>query len=285
MEQQTRQWISGLTEAGNDMPDLSSSPSAVKKSPYILVVTRNGHMASPLMDYALNVADRLKYRIMAAHINTLPFYRDGGRRSRLFNQAVQESQALFQNKAETRPVLVEHLVETGKIGNIVNKLCHSEKHIEFIIIDQGIRKDEVTSQASVPVFSIIYTDTRAGRMNTATYYKQGKKGVTPMSTTSRKRHAKNCLVFGALTVGLYASVFTNSEIVMTYFTKGGLYTILPVATVFAVSYLHGNFTSSFWSALGIEGSKRTTTQVDVRKEATDRPERRKDLRPRAEVSV
>ena len=106
-----------------------------------------------------------------------------------------------------------------------------------------------------------------------------------MSTTSRKRHAKSCLVFGGLTAGIYAAIFANQDIVMTYFTKGGLYALLPVATVFAVSYAHGNFTSSFWSALGIEGSKTTSKQAEVRKDAAERPEIRKDVRPRAELSV
>ena len=107
-----------------------------------------------------------------------------------------------------------------------------------------------------------------------------------MSTISRKRHVKNCFVFGALTVGLYAAVFGNQGFVMTYFTKGGLYALLPVAVVFAVSYAHGNFTSSFWSALGIEGSKTTATKPAViREDVTVSPEVKKDIRPRAQVNA
>ena len=83
------------------------------------------------------------------------------------------------------------------------------------------------------------------------------------ATTSIKRHVKNCLVFGALTAGLYASVFTHQDLVMKYFTKGGVYALLPVAVVFAVSYFHGNFTSSFWSVLGIEGSKATAPRKQI----------------------
>ncbi len=104
------------------------------------------------------------------------------------------------------------------------------------------------------------------------------------ATTSIKRHVKNCFVFGALTAGLYAAVFTHQELVMKYFTKGGVYALLPVAVVFAVSYFHGNFTSSFWSALGIEGSKATAAKkVDIRKDAP--ADIRKDTRPRAQVNA
>ena len=105
------------------------------------------------------------------------------------------------------------------------------------------------------------------------------------TTTSKKRHVKNCFVFGALTAGVYAAVFCNQDLVMTYFTKGGIFALLPVAVVFAVSYAHGNFTSSFWSALGIEGSKATAAKKAVRQETPASVDIRKDSRPRAQVNV
>ncbi len=247
-------------------------------------------MAEPVMDYTLNVADRLKYRILAVHINTLPFYLDGGRRSGLFASAMQESVHLFREKARLRDLHVEHLGDAGKIGNVVKRLCRSDRHIEFVVIDQGIRMEEVASQAPVPVFTVNYNRdynrAKAGQGNTATHHNPASKGVPRMSTTSRKRHVKNCFVFGALTAGVYAAVFTNQELVMTYFTKGGIYALLPVAVVFAVSYAHGNFTSSFWSALGIEGSKvAATKQADIRKDAPASTDVRKDLRPRAQLNA
>jgi hypothetical protein len=255
-----------------------------KKIPFILVVTRNGHMAEPVMDYAINVADRLKYAILAVHANTLPFFRDGGQRSRLFAAATQESSLLFRQKAWARAVHVEHLGEWGKIGKVVKRLCHTDKRIEFVIIDQGIRMEEVSSQAPVPVFSVIYTRSKRGELAKNTHNNPMNTGETSMSTTSRKRHAKNCFVFGGLTAVLYAAVFTNPEIFMTYLTKGGFYALLPVAVVLAVSYAHGNFTNSFWAALGIEGSKTTSPkQADIRPNRTDSAVVRKDTRPRVEV--
>jgi hypothetical protein len=262
------------------------APPPQNKIPFILVVTRNGHMAEPVMDYAINVADRLKYAILAVHANTLPFFRDGGERSRLFAAAMQESSTLFRHKAGASNVPVEHIGETGKIGKIVKRLCHTEKRIEFVIIDQGIRMEEVTSQAPVPVFSVIYTRPKAGGMAKNTHNNPANRGETSMSTTSKKRHVKSCFVFGGLTAGLYAAVFTNPDIIMTYLAKGGLYALLPVAVVLAVSYVHGNFTNSFWSALGIEGSKVTAPKrADIRQDTTDAIGTRKDTRPRAEVRV
>jgi hypothetical protein len=257
-----------------------------KKTPFILVITRNGHMAEPVMDYAINVADRLKYAILAVHANTLPFFRDGGERTTLFATAMHESSLLFRQKAGARAVQVEHLGEKGKIGKVVKRLCHTEKRIEFVIIDQGIRMEEVSSQAPVPVFSVIYTRPKRGEMAKNTHNNPMNTGETSMSTTSRKRHAKNCFVFGGLTAVMYAAVFTNPEIFMTYLTKGGFYALLPVALVLAVSYAHGNFTNSFWAALGIEGSKVTAPkQADIRQNSPESAGIRKDTRPRAEIRV
>jgi len=268
------------------MPQHNCTGMKLTKTPYILVVTRNGHMAEPVMEYAVNVAERMKYSILAAHINTLPFYRDGGRRSTLFTAAMQESMALFEEKARGRNVAVEHIGDAGKIGKAIKRLCHSDRRIEFVVIDQGIKLDEVTVDSPVPVFTVNYTRKQAGLERKTFHSHPPKEGVHRMSTTSKKRHLKNCLVFGGLTAALYAAVFTHQEIVMTYFTKGGIYALLPVSVVFAVSYFHGNFTSSFWSALGIEGSTATAgKKAEVLKEATDTAPVRKDTRPRAQVNA
>jgi hypothetical protein len=267
------------------MPHQNCTGMKLAKPPYILVVTRNGHMAEPVMDYAVNVAERMKCSILAAHINTLPFYRDGGRRSTLFTAAMQESMTLFEAKARGKNVAVEHIGDAGKIGKAIKRLCHSERRIEFVVIDQGIKLDEVTADSPVPVFTVNYPRKQAGLQLKTFDTHPPTKGVHRMSTASKKRHLQNCLVFGGLTAALYAAVFTNQEVVMTYFTKGGVFALLPVSVVFGVSYFHGNFTSSFWSALGIEGSTASAgKKAEVRKEADTAPVR-KDTRPRAQVNA
>jgi hypothetical protein len=249
------------------------------------VVTRNGHLSEHVMDYALNVAHRLHYGLVAVHVDTLPFFRDNGRRRRRFVEAMEESAALFTRKANAKGLPIEHLLEEGKVGIVASRLCHAKKRIEFVVIDKNIRLEEVTRKAPVPVFPVITT--HQGQRNTTTFHTPPKKGVVAMSTTSRRRHVKNCFLFGALTTGLYAAVFANQDVVMTYFTKGGLFAALPVATVFAVSFFHGNFTSAFWSALGIEASKKTAAQrvAEDRKVADTVVAPRPDTRPRLQVNV
>jgi hypothetical protein len=258
-----------------------------EKKRFILVVTRNGHMAEPVMDYAVNVAQRTHCAILAAHINTLPFYRDGGRRSFLFTAAMQESAALFERKATARDVTVEHIGDAGKIGKAVHRLCHrGGRRIEFVVIDQGIKLEEVTTHSPVPVFTVNYPKYTAGLQRKTLESQIFLKGVLCMATATKKRHLHNTLVFGGLTTALYTAVFMNQDVVMTYFSKGGIYAALPVGLVFAVSYFHGNFTSSFWSALGIESSKATAVKtVEVRDEKPATDTVRKDTRPRVQISV
>jgi len=269
----------------DDLVDGPFLPDRQRERPFIMVVTRNGHLSEHVMDYAVNVAHRLSYSILAVHVDTLPFFKDRGKRSRLFAAAMQESAALFGAKADDKGVVVAHLGELGKIGSVVSRLCRSKKRIEFIVIDKGIRLEEVVRQSPVPVFPVLTN--KQGLFNRTIFHHSTKKGVFAMSTTSRKRHLKHCFLFGALTAGLYASVFAYQDVVMTYFTKGGVFALLPVATVFAVSYFHGNFTSAFWSALGIEASKkgvakRTEPAIEI-KETVVAP--RPDTRPRLQVNA
>ena len=101
----------------------------------------------------------------------------------------------------------------------------------------------------------------------------------PKLALQKKRRAlKSAIGFGILTGALYAAVFLNEGTVMTYFTKGGVYAALPVMTAFIFSFAHGAFTGSFWSALGIEASKKSS-----RVELTTKPAKRVRPRPRAQL--
>lgn len=256
----------------------------LREQPWIMAVTRNGHMSEHVMEYALNVAHRLGYGILAVHVDTMPLF-NRERRARLFAAAMGESTALFREKAAMMGVAVEHLAETGKIAAIVGRLCRAKRRIEFVVIDKGVRLEEILRQSPVPVFPVI--NCQQGLFIRAFIIHTTKKGAFAMTTISKKRHLNHCLLFGALTSGLYASVFAYQDLVMTYFSKGGLYAALPVATVFAVSYFHGNFTSSFWSALGIEASKKVAVKRPAPEatvgEAVVAP--RPDTRPRLQLNA
>lgn len=84
-----------------------------------------------------------------------------------------------------------------------------------------------------------------------------------MSTIeSRRAEAKTkAAVFGVLSIGLYTTVFMFSETILEYCARGHFYNVLPVATVFLFSYIHGSFASNVWTALGIEASHASSKKV------------------------
>ena len=61
---------------------------------------------------------------------------------------------------------------------------------------------------------------------------------------------------GIISIALYAALLLKQDIIIEYIGQGGLYAFLPITTAFIFSFVHGNFTSSFWTVLGIEAAKK-----------------------------
>jgi hypothetical protein len=259
--------------------DESLQQGSQDKQSCILLVTRKNHLTNPTMDYAVNVADRMKCKVLASYVNTLPLIGDGGTHGRLFASAIEQNAAEFREKAAARGVEFEFVQESGKISKVISRLCHIVKRVEFVLIDQGINIEEAAFGSPVPVFNIVCTDSRTGKVIENRQVAKKLNGEKIMKAPSRKSYFKKTLIFGTVTAGLFAAVFSNSDLVMHYCTKGGVYAILPVAIVFAFSYVHGSFTSNFWSALGIEGSRGAAVKQ------TKVAEKRPDTRPRVQASV
>ncbi len=97
---------------------------------------------------------------------------------------------------------------------------------------------------------------------------------------SKKKLVIKTIAFGALTAAMYAAVFTHANAILEVFTRGGAYAALPIATVFAFSFIHGTFASNLWSTLGIDAIiKPATKRPEVR------PAQRPAKRPRARLSI
>ena len=74
--------------------------------------------------------------------------------------------------------------------------------------------------------------------------------------SSKKKPYGAAIILGVVSLALYVGLLTQQEMVNQYFTKGGVYAFLPIATAFLFSFVHGNFTGNFWTVLGIEASKK-----------------------------
>ena len=84
--------------------------------------------------------------------------------------------------------------------------------------------------------------------------------MSARSEEKRKKLIFQTLLFGCVTVALYAAVFTNANPVAELFARGGYYAALPIATVFVFSFAHGAFSSKLWSVLGIEAATKQAAQ-------------------------
>ena len=90
---------------------------------------------------------------------------------------------------------------------------------------------------------------------------------------SKKKPVGRMIVYGAVSVSLYAEVLTHQGLITTYFTRGALYATLPIATAFLFSFVHGGFTNYFWSVLGIEAKKSAVVRQRPEAERTEIRER------------
>jgi hypothetical protein len=99
---------------------------------------------------------------------------------------------------------------------------------------------------------------------------------------SKKKPIGKLVIFGICSAVGYGVLLTHQGLVTAYFTRGALYALLPIAAAFAISFIHGNFTSYFWTVLGIEAKKssivvRNTPEVG-RPDSRERPQPRPRLR-------
>ncbi len=92
-----------------------------------------------------------------------------------------------------------------------------------------------------------------------------------MATDTNTKPIGKTIAFGVLTAGFYGAFFSYGDAITAQFAQGSLWAAGPIATVFAVSYLHGEFAGNLWACLGISAVRK-----DVRKttEATKRPAQR-----------
>lgn len=78
-----------------------------------------------------------------------------------------------------------------------------------------------------------------------------------MAAAHTTRPYLKTVLYGAVSIGLYALLLTQQGLINEHVAKGGLYAFLPIAMAFVFSLFHGNFTGCFWSSCGIEASKKT----------------------------
>ncbi len=239
----------------------------------ILVVGKDYAFSTGVVDYAASLSQRLGYDIIAMNVN--PALAQSGK---FFSPYNQHLRGKFTQRAQTAWSLVEpdlarqgvhseHVVKFEGLAGAIKDLNHEVKRIDFVITDAGIREEEITGEIPLPVFSI-------------SGYQGEKVMAKEQEATSRTKLISKTVGLGLATAAIYAAVFINSETVMKYFTKGGVFAALPIVTVFLVSFVHGAFASNLWSLMGIEAAKKVQPRV-----APKRPAPSKRPRPQLHVNA
>lgn len=80
--------------------------------------------------------------------------------------------------------------------------------------------------------------------------------MTNTQDTRRKKSAGPMVLFGLASLSLYAALLLEQDAVTDVFARGGLFALLPIATAFVFSFVHGSFTGKFWTAMGIEAARK-----------------------------
>lgn len=250
----------------------------------ILVVEGGPGFTEEIMEYAIQLAARTKCGIMAVNIyeeekektfpgEMIPIPEGFARIS--FGCAGD-----FAKKAGKAGIQFRHRVRSGRVGDEVWTLTHSLKRVDFIIADRDSDYEKITGRVSVPVFRI------QGDSNSLK--KKSGGFMAGAGSENKKKVIVKTAVYGAITAALYAGVFMNTDVVMEYFTKGGIYAALPIVTVFIFSFAHGGFTGNLWTMLGIEA---VTPQIQKKTEEVVRVSKVREVagtsnrtRPRAGIN-
>ena len=204
----------------------------------ILVVSAGGFFSREAMDYAVHLAERLDYDLLALSVCAEP-------KGEASTMPARKSAEDFERLADRKGIRFEHAVGYGEAGAAVEKIDHEVKRVGLVITDAGINKESVAEVVTIPLFSVV----------SDSFNLEGEKDMAGNENGRGKKIAKT-VVYGLLSAALYGAVFMNAGTIMQYFTRGGLYAALPIATVFVFSFVHGAFAGNLWSLMGIEAAKK-----------------------------
>jgi hypothetical protein len=83
-----------------------------------------------------------------------------------------------------------------------------------------------------------------------------KEEEKEMAAHCRRKPYGKVIVMGIISIALYVVLLMHQHLVNDFFSRGGVYAILPIATAFIFCSVHGCFTGGFWTLFGIEAKKK-----------------------------
>ena len=213
----------------------------------LLVVGTEGACHAALKDYAVQLGGRIGCEVVLLTLTgTEPSPgRPAGAGHANASSGSSAKGCRLSISSDEKP-LIECLSKPDDMVSAVDELCREVKRIELILTDSKAIREVLSETAVVPVFRIVAD----------TAHLPGGCNMSTHPVTIRKKPVGKTVVFGILTAALYAAVFWKADVLMKFFTRGGIYAALPIATAVIFSFAHGAFASNLWSLLGIRARSR-----------------------------
>jgi hypothetical protein len=124
----------------------------------ILVVTREDAFTEPVMEYAISLAERMGYELIAVNVGSAA----SDKAASGYQQHMQEEYerraaaafAVLREKAAARNIAITHVVKFGDVGAAVADINREYRRVELMITDSRAREEEVAARVNLPVFSL-----------------------------------------------------------------------------------------------------------------------------------
>jgi hypothetical protein len=124
----------------------------------ILVVSQEEAFSEPVIEYAMLLAERLGYELLAVNVGAAPLHKGVSAYQQHLQEGFQErataAAAVLEQKAAARHLRLTHVVKFGEVGRAVEAIKREYRRIELMITDSRARKEEVPARVNLPVFSL-----------------------------------------------------------------------------------------------------------------------------------
>lgn len=147
--------------AENSVQPVQAAPAAeetMEEAPAkLLVVGRESAFSEEVMAYALDMAERLSYEIVA--LNTAPLSCDtfqlfSSSRKKIcedFQRLSEESAGKFSERAARRNIAFEHAVKFSETDRAIDEIRRDTGHIEFVIAEPEEQRSEARPERGARV--------------------------------------------------------------------------------------------------------------------------------------
>jgi hypothetical protein len=131
----------------------------LQERPKILVVGKADQFSDPLIEYAIGLAKRMAYEIIALNCATIdigtskqssPYHKEMFEN---FQSKSANSARFFATRAEKEGIPFRHVVDSGNVGSCVRKIENEINRLQFVLKDPE-SPQEVFYDISIPVFFI-----------------------------------------------------------------------------------------------------------------------------------